>query len=77
MTTKKVYMLELYMKKYGFTQADMARVLHKSECNFTNKLNGRTKFFADEMLAIRNAINERAAANGDPALTTDEIFLLI
>lgn len=77
MAVKKVYMLELYMKKYGFTQAGIAAIIGKCESNFANKLNGKTKFFSDEMLQIRNAINERAIANGDAPLTADDIFFTV
>lgn len=77
MVAKKVYMLELYMKKYGFTQSEMAATINTCVSNFANKLNGKTKFFGDEMVAIRGAINDRAVANGDASLSLDDIFLLI
>jgi DNA-binding XRE family transcriptional regulator len=75
MSAKKFLMLEHYRKKYGFTQVDMAEVIKKCLSTYSKKESGSLPFYDDEMILIRQAVNERAVKKGDKTLTLDEIFL--
>jgi DNA-binding XRE family transcriptional regulator len=74
-SVKKFLKLEYYRKKYCIKQIDMANALETCLSNYSNKENGRTPFFLNEMITIRNFLNEKAISCGDVEVTLDDIFM--
>ncbi len=76
---EKLLKLEYYRKKYGFTQAQLGKLIGlkptAATTGYSSKINRRSPLRYDEMIIIMAALNKKAEKAGDPLLTMDEIFL--
>lgn len=67
--------LKYWRQKLGLKQSDLAILLGFNPSNYSQKENGRGKFYLQEAMQIQSAFNKMLKKKDMPLLTLDDIFL--
>ena len=51
--------LKEFRENAGYSMADMAQLINKSQCNYFKKENGKVKFSVNEALEISKKLNRK------------------
>lgn len=70
---KKLHKLRYWREVAGLKQDDLALLLGCKGSNYCQKENGKSEIRVSELLKIQQAINQRLAKMGKPAVTLDEL----